>query len=118
MVIQELMKIQMQVESTLKVKGLAQLPGDGDQIIIEGVGGEYEIISYTAFDDDNNLVLNLERSDVPDDTPNKNIASDARENAPITFISNAEGSLDPYDDLDMTKYEDTAYTRYNYKSKS
>ena len=96
--------------STLKVKGLAQLPGEGDQIIIEGVGGRYEIISYTAFDDDNNLVLNLERSDVPDDTPNKDMPSDATENAPVTFISNAEGSLDPYDDLDMTKYEDTAYT--------
>ena len=51
----------------------------------------------------------MERSDVPDDTPNKNMASDATENAPITFISNAEGSLDPYDDLDMTKFEDTTY---------
>ena len=37
------------------------------------------------------------------------MASDATENATITFISNAEGSLDPYDDLDMTKFEDTTY---------
>ena len=95
--------------ASLKVKGLAQLPGDGDQIIIEGVGGKYEITDSTAFDDDNNTTLSLERSDVPDDTPNKNMASDATENAPITFISNAEGSLDPYDDLDMTKFEDTTY---------
>ncbi|WP_440912158.1 type IV pilus modification PilV family protein [Candidatus Pelagibacter sp.] len=96
--------------SSLKVKGLAQLPGDGDQIIIEGVGGRYEITDSTDFDDDNNTVLSLERSDVPDDTPNKNMASGASQNAPITFISNAEGSLDPYDDLDMSKFEDTAYT--------
>ena len=95
--------------ASLKVKGLAQLPGDGDQIIIEGVGGKYEITDSTDFDDDNNTTLSLERSDVPDDTPNKNMASDATKNAPITFISNAEGSLDPYDDLDMTKFEDTTY---------
>ena len=95
--------------TSLKVKGLAQLPGDGDQIIIEGVGGRYEVTDSTAFDDDNNTVLSLERSDVPDDTPNKNMASDASQNAPITFISNAEGSLDPYDDLDMTKFEDDDY---------
>ena len=95
--------------TSLKVKGLAQLPGDGDQIIIEGVGGRYEITDSTDFDSDNNTTLSLERSDVPDDTPNKNMASDATENAPITFISNSEGSLDPYDDLDMTKFEDTTY---------
>ena len=95
--------------TSLKVKGLAQMPGDGDQIIIEGVGGRYEITDSTAFDDDNNTTLSLERSDVPDDTPNKNMASDATKNASITFISNAEGSLDPYDDLDMTKFEDTTY---------
>ena len=95
--------------ASLKVKGLAQLPGDGDQIIIEGVGGKYEITDSTDFDDDNNTTLSLERSDVPDDTPNKNMASDATKNAPITFISNAEGSLDPYDDLDMTKFEDSTY---------
>ena len=95
--------------TSLKIKGLAQLPGDGDQIIIEGVGGRYEITDSTIFDGDNNTVLTLERSDVPDDTPNKNMASDAIANAPITFISNFEGSLDPYDPLDMTKYEDTNY---------
>ena len=96
--------------TSLKVKGLAQLPGNGDQIIVEGVGGKYEITNSTSFDDDNNTVLTLERSDVPDDTPNKNMASDATENASITFISNAEGSLDPYNDLDMTRFEDTTYT--------
>ena len=96
--------------TSLKVKGLSQLPGDGDQITMEGVGGKYEITNSTSFDDDNNTVLTLERSDVPDDTPNKNMASDATENASITFISNAEGSLDPYNDLDMTRFEDTTYT--------
>ena len=96
--------------SSLKVKGLAQLPGNGDQIIVEGVGGKYEVTNSSSFDDDNNTILRLERSDVPDDTPNKNMASDATENASITFISNAEGSLDPYNDLDMTRFEDTTYT--------
>ena len=98
--------------ASLKVKGLAQQPGDGDQIIIQGVGGKYEITDSTDIDLDNlddPITLSLERSDVPDDTPNKNMASDATLNAPITFISNSEGSLDPYDDLDMTKFEDTTY---------
>ena len=98
--------------TSLKVKGLIPPTGNqivGDQIIIEGVGGRYEITAFTPLDDDNNTTLSLERSDVPDDTPNKNMASDATKNAPITFISNAEGSLDPYDDLDMTKFEDAAY---------
>ena len=98
--------------SSLKVKGLVPPPGNqiiGDQIIIEGVGGRYEITAFTPLDDDNNTTLSLERSDVPDDTINKNMASDATLNAPITFISNAEGSLDPYKDLDMTKFEDSTY---------
>ena len=98
--------------TSLKVKGLIPPTGNqivGDQIIIEGVGGKYEITAFTPLDGDNNTTLSLERSDVPDDTPNKNMASDATENSPITIISNAEGSLDPYDDLDMTKYEDTTY---------
>ena len=95
--------------ASLKVKGLAQLPGDGDQIIIEGVGGKYEITDSTDFDDDNNTTLSLERSDVPDDTPNKNMASDATENALITFVSNQDGSLYPYDNLDMKKFENTVY---------
>ena len=47
---------------------------------------------------------------MPEGTPNLNLAADATENAPITFISNAEGSLHPYHDLDMTRYEDTDYT--------
>ena len=97
-------------ESELEVRGLAQLPGDGDRIIIEGVGGEYEVTDSTDFDDNNITTLSLERSDVPEGTPNLNLAADARENAPITFISNAEGSLQPYHDLDLTRYEDTDYT--------
>ena len=96
--------------TSLKVKGLSQLPGDGDQIIIEGVGGRYEVTDNNDFDDDNNTTLTLIRSDVPEDEPNKNMAADAFENANITFISNKEGSLDPYNDLDMTKFEDTDYT--------
>ena len=95
--------------TSLKVKGLSQLPGDGDQIIIEGVGGRYEITDNNDFDADNNTTFTLSRSDVPEDEANKNMATDAIENANITFISNSEGSLDPYNNLDMTKFEDTAY---------
>ena len=47
MEIQEYLKIQQQ--AFFESKGLAQLPGDGDQIIIEGVGGKYEITDSTAF---------------------------------------------------------------------
>ena len=96
--------------TSLKVKGLSQLPGDGDQIIIEAVGVRYEITDNNDFDVDNNTTLTLTRSDVPEDEPNKNMAADATENANITFISNSEGSLDPYNNLDMTKFEDTDYT--------
>ena len=47
---------------------------------------------------------------MPEDEPNKNMAAAAPENTNITFISNSEGSLDPYNNLDMTKFEDTNYT--------
>ena len=96
-------------ENQLEVRGLAQLPGDGDRIIIEGVGGEYEVTDSTPFDANNITTFSLERSDVPEGTPNLNLASDAVENAPITFISNAEGSLQPYNDLDLTRFEDSDY---------
>ena len=95
--------------TTLSVRGLAQLPGDGDRIRIEGVGGEYEVTDSTDFDANNITILSLERSDVPEQTVNKSLASDATENSPITFISNAEGSLQPYDDLDLTRFEDSTY---------
>ena len=96
--------------TSLKVKGLSQLPGDGDQIIIEGVGGRYEITDNNGFDSDNNTTFTLSRSDVPEDESNKNMAADAIANANITFISNSEGSLDPYNNLDMSRFEDTTYT--------
>ena len=95
--------------TSLKIKGLSQLPGDGDQIIIEGVGGRYEVTDNTGFDADNNTTFTLSRSDVPVDQVNRNMAANATENANITFISNAEGSLDPYDDLDMSRFEDADY---------
>jgi len=101
--------------TSLKVKGLVGITEDdeivitGDQIIIEGVGGRYEITAATDLDGDNNSTLTLERSDVPEDTVNKNMASDATENASITFVSNQDGSLYPYDNLDMKKFEDTVY---------
>ena len=95
--------------TSLKVKGLSQLPGEGDQITIEGVGGRYEVTASTVFDSDNNTTLTLERSDVPDSTPNKNMAANSIKNANITFISNAEGSLEPYHNLDMTRYEESDY---------
>lgn len=94
--------------NTLMVKGLSQLPGDGDRIIIEGVGGEYEVTNSSALVNGVST-FTLERSDLPDGTPNLNLASDVRENAPITFISNAEGSLQPYHNLDMARFEDTVY---------
>ena len=47
---------------------------------------------------------------MPEDRVNRNMASDATENANITFISNSEGSLDPYNNLDMSRFEDTTYT--------
>ena len=84
--------------------------GDGDQIIIEGVGGRYEITDNNGFDSDNNTTFTLSRSDVPEDESNKNMAADAIANANITFISNSEGSLDPYNNLDMSRFEDTTYT--------
>ena len=37
------------------------------------------------------------------------MASDATQNVQ-QLLFNSEGSLDPYDDLDMTRYEDTTYT--------
>ena len=101
--------------TSLKVKGLVGITEDdeiiitGDQIVIEGVGGRYEITAATDLDDDNNSTLTLERSDVPDDTVNKNMASGATENASITFVSNQDGSLYPYDNLDMKKFENTVY---------
>ena len=103
--------------TSLKVKGLAQLPGNGDQIIIEGVGGRYEVIGSTLLDEDFITTLTLSRSDIPVETVNRNMAKDAVNNATITFISNSEGSLDPYNDLDMTKYENAEYieTRTNLK---
>ena len=36
-------------ENQLEVRGLIKLPGDGDRIIIEGVGGEYEVTDSTPF---------------------------------------------------------------------
>ena len=95
--------------TSLKIKGLSQLPGDGDQIIIEGIGGRYEVTSSTLLDSDKNTTFTLSRSDVPTQELNKNMASDATENANITFISNSEGSLDPYDDLDMARFEEPTY---------
>ena len=106
--------------TSLKIKGLSQLPGNGDQIIIEGVGGRYEVTNSTMFDDDQYAIFTLSRSDVPEDTVNKNMATDAIENANITFISNSEGSLDPYNDLDMSRFEDLDYiaTKTNAKVKT
>ena len=72
------------------------------------------------FDEDKNTTFTLSRSDVPEDTVNKNMATDATENANITFISNSEGSLDPYNDLDMSRFEDLDYiaTKTNAKVKT
>ena len=92
----------------LKVKGFGQLPVVGDQIIIEGVGGKYEITARTVISD-GYTTLTLDRSDVSDASI-VNMASDATLNATITVISNAEGSLDSYN-LDLTRYNDTVYVQ-------
>jgi len=95
--------------TSLKIKGLSQPPGNGDQIFIEGVGGRYKVTNSTSFDADKITIFTLSRSDVPKDAVNKNMASDATANANITFISNSEGSLDPYHQLDMSRFEDPVY---------
>ncbi|WP_440909306.1 hypothetical protein [Candidatus Pelagibacter sp.] len=92
----------------LKAKGFSGLPKVGDEIIITGVGGKYEITARTVFDGDQNTTLTLDRSDVAD-TNIVNMAADAALNANITIISNAQGSLDPYHSLDLTRHEDAAY---------
>ena len=94
--------------TTIKAKGFNQLPDVGDEIIITGVGGKYEITARSAFDSDQNTILTLDRSDIADDNI-VNMASDAALNANITIVSNAQGSLDPYHSLDLTKHNDTAY---------
>ena len=94
--------------TSLKVKGFSQLPVVGDEIIITGVGGKYEITARTVFDSDQNTTLTLDRSDIADSSI-VNMASDAALNANITIISNAQGSLDPYHSLDLTRHDDTAY---------
>ena len=94
--------------TSLKAKGFNQLPDVGDEIIITGVGGKYEITARSAFDADQNTTLTLDRSDIADDNV-VNMASDAALNANITIISNAQGSLDPYHSLDLTKHDDTTY---------
>ena len=94
--------------TSLKAKGFNQLPDVGDEIIITGVGGKYEITARSTFDADQNTTLTLDRSDIADDNV-VNMASDAALNANITIISNAQGSLDPYHSLDLTKHDDTTY---------
>jgi len=94
--------------TSLKAKGFSQLPVVGDEIIITGVGGKYEITARTVFDGDQNTTLTLNRSDIADDSY-VNMASDAALNANITIISNAQGSLDPYHSLDLTRYADADY---------
>ena len=94
--------------TSLKVKGFNTEPEVGDEIIITGVGGKYEITARTVLDADNNTTLTINRSDIADSAI-VNMASDAALNANITIISNAQGSLDPYHSLDLTRHEDTAY---------
>jgi len=94
--------------TSLKVKGFNTEPEVGDEIIITGVGGKYEITARTVLDADNNTTLTINRSDIADSAI-VNMASDAALNANITIISNAQGSLDPYHSLDLTRHEDAAY---------
>ena len=94
--------------TSLKVKGFNTEPEVGDEIIITGVGGKYEITARTVLDADNNTTLTINRSDIADSAI-VNMASDAALNANITIISNAQGSLDPYHSLDLTRHEDAVY---------
>jgi hypothetical protein len=93
----------------ITIKGLTSLPDAGDRFIIAGVAGTYEITARTNLTPSATSVLTIERSDVPSDTINKNLAGNANLNAAITFTSNANGSLEKFHNLNLLNYSDVTY---------
>jgi len=92
----------------ITIKDLSSLPSVGDQFVISGVAGTYEITARTALSG-NTSVFTIERKDIASDSANKNLASTAAVNAVVRFTFNANGSLSRYNSLDLIKFEDTAY---------
>jgi hypothetical protein len=103
-----LVNINTNPSNQIAVKGLTALPDVGDQFIVAGVAGTYEITSRTALNS-NVSTLTIEREDIPSDSINKNLAEAATANAAITFTMNANGSLEKYHTLNLLKFEDTVY---------
>jgi hypothetical protein len=93
----------------LPVRGLTSLPSVGDQFVIAGVPGNYEITARTNFNPQNISTLTVVRVDIPNTSPNLNIATNAVSDAAITFILNSTASLNPYNSIDLTKYNNVAY---------
>lgn len=92
----------------LLIKGFASLPEIDDKFIIGGVPGDYKIISRTNLAATKST-LTIQRSDIPESSPNLKLASTATANAKITFIFNSNGSLEQYNNLNLLNYNDKAY---------
>ena len=93
---------------SIVISALTSLPEVGDRFVIAGVPGTYEVTANTALTNTRST-LTVKRSDVPNTLPNLSLATNAVANAKLTFTLNANGSLEPYDDLDLLKYQDTTY---------
>ena len=93
---------------SIVISALTSLPDVGDRFVIAGVPGTYEITANTALTNTRST-LTVKRSDIPGTSPNLSLATNAVANAKLTFTLNANGSLDPYDDLDLLKYQDGTY---------
>ena len=78
------------------------------KFMIAGVSGSYQIIARTSLVS-TKTTLTIERSDIPQDSLNLNLASTATANARITFVFNSNGSLEQYNNLDLLKYNNTTY---------
>jgi|TARA_B110000285_G_C14986675_1_gene544194 hypothetical protein len=92
----------------LLISGCTSLPDVGDKFMIAGVSGSYQIIARTSLVS-TKTTLTIERSDIPQDSLNLNLASTATANAKITFVFNSNGSLEQYNNLDLLKYNNTTY---------
>ena len=93
---------------SIVISALTSLPDVGDRFVIAGVPGTYEITANTTLTNTRST-LTVKRSDIPSTSPNLSLAANAVANAKLTFTLNANGSLDPYDDLDLLKYQDGTY---------
>ncbi len=93
---------------SIVISALTSVPEVGDRFVIAGVPGTYEITAATSLTNTRST-LTVKRSDIPDTSPNLSLATNAVANAKLTFTLNANGSLDPYDDLDLLKYQDSTY---------